>query len=593
VPTSSSPRARRGAELAAGLAALAIAAGVMTWLSSTDRAQLLFRDGDSVLPVLVLRSLAAGQPQDWALSPVLFAPELALVALFTLLGATPVVALWAAGTAQFALLYGALRYVAGRARLAPWAALAGTALYALLAAAGTSDERRSLELAGLLGTTTYYSGALLATIVVVGAAARFLRDGDPRALALAAITTACGVLCNPLLGAWAVAPIAAAALLLLLRGRDARGHGQDERMLGRDERSPGPDERMRSRDGRSRGPDERTNGPDERMRAVDEHGSARLRPWHATALLLGTLGGASVLGLALRLPLRGLFALDAPSYARPGRWLEALQALLALLEPTPAAFAAAALLLAAGAACWVAARAGLRRRDPGLALLGLVGLLGPPLVLLGSIALGTESPRYLQPIAFLPLLGVAALASVLQRAPAKAAPASLLERSPAAAALPGGLERATAAAPDVPQPQRRRSRIRSSLAPAVSLAAAAALLAVALATPPVLARAAADPDVDCVTDWVERADAVGAGQFWTVRYPKSRLDDPARLVQVTHELQPYAWLVNRADFDVAAVEFLLLDAQSPAFELPAGTGTTPIGCGRYTILQLAEPLALR
>ena len=588
MPTSSSPRVRRGAELAAGLTALAIAAGVMTWLSGTDRAQLLFRDGDSVLPVLVLRSLATGQPQDWALSPVLFAPELALVALFTLLGAAPVVALWAAGTAQFALLYGALRYVAGRARLAPWAALAATALYALLAAAGTSGERRSLELAGLLGTTTYYSGALLATIVVVGAAARFLRDGDPRALALAAITTACGVLCNPLLGAWAVAPIAAAALLLLLLLR-----AREERMRSRDERSPGPDERKRVRDERSRGPDERTNGPDERMRAVDEHGSARLRPWHATALLLGTLGGASVLGLALRLPLRGLFALDAPSYARPGRWLEALQALLALLEPTPAAFAAAALLLAAGAACWVAARAGLRRRDPGLALLGLVGLLGPPLVLLGSIALGTESPRYLQPVVFLPLLGVAALASALQRAPAEALPAALLEQSPAAAALPAGPERAPTAAPDGPQPQRRRSRIRSSVAPAASLVAAAALLTVALATPPVLERAAADPDVDCVTGWIERADAVGAGQFWTVRYPKSRLDDPSRLVQVTHDLHPYAWLVNRADFDVAAIEFLLVDAQSPAFELLEGTGTTAIGCGRYTILQLAEPLALR
>ncbi len=571
MPTSSSPRSRRGAELAAALAALAIAAGVMTWLSGTDRAQLLFRDADSVLPLLVLRSLAAGQPQDWALSPVLFAPELALVALSTLLGATPVVALWAAGTAQFALLYGALRYVAGRARLAPWAALAGTALYALLAAAGTSDERRSLELAGLLGTTTYYSGALLATLLVVGAAARFLRDGDPRTLALAAITTACGVLCNPLLGAWAVAPIVAASLLLLLiRGRD---------------------ERMRGGDERTRGKGERTNGPHKRMRAAGTDGPARLRPWHATALLLGTLGGASVLGLALRLPLRGLFALDAPSYARPERWLEALQALLALLEPTPAAFAAATLLLAAGASCWVAARTGLRRRDPGLALLGFVGLLGPPLVLLGAIALGADSPRYLQPIAFLPLLGVAALAAVLQRAPADAAPASSLERSPAEAALPAGLERAPAAAPD--GPQRHRPRIRSSLAPAVSLVAAAALLAVALATPPVLERAAADPDVDCVTDWIERADAVGAGQFWTVRYPESRLDDPAQLVQVTHDLRPYAWLVNRADFDVAAVEFLLVDAQSPAFELPEGTGTTPIECGRYTILQLAEPLALR
>lgn len=551
--------------------ALAIATGVMTWLSGTDRAQLLFRDGDSVLPVLVLRSLAAGQPQDWALSPVLFAPELALMALFTLLGAAPVVALWAAGTAQFALLYATLRYVAGRARLAPWAALAGTALYALLAAAGTSDERRSLELAGLLGTTTYYSGALLATIVVVGASARFLRDGDPRTLALAAITTACGVLCNPLLGAWAVAPIAAAALLLLLPRRDERNRGRDEQMLGRDERM---------------------GSPDERMRAAGTDGPARLRPWHATALLLGTLGGASVLGLALRLPLRGLFALDAPSYARPERWLEALQALLALLEPTPAAFAAAALLLAAGAACWVAARAGLRRRDPGLALLGLVGLLGPPLVLLGAIALGTDSPRYLQPIAFLPLLGVAALASVLQRAPAEAPRPAVLERSRAEAA-PAELDRAPAAALDGPQPERRRPRIRSSLTPTVSLVAAAALLAAALATPPVLERAAADPDVDCATDWIERADAVGAGQFWTVRYPKSRLDDPAQLVQVTHELQPYAWLVNRADFDVAAVEFLLLDAQSPAFDLPAGTGTTPIGCGRYTILHLAEPLALR
>ncbi len=59
---------------------------------------------------------------------------------------------------------------------------------------------------------------------------------------------------------------------------------------------------------------------------------------------------------------------------------------------------------------------------------------------------------------------------------------------------------------------------------------------------PRLAAAAevADPDLTCVTDWVDASGRTGAGQFWTVRLPKLHLDDPAQLVQVDHELRGYA-----------------------------------------------------
>lgn len=108
---------------------------------------------------------------------------------------------------------------------------------------------------------------------------------------------------------------------------------------------------------------------------------------------------------------------------------------------------------------------------------------------------------------------------------------------------------------------------------------------------PRLSDAANAPDADaaCVTDWVEASARTGAGQFWTVRLPKLHLDDPSQLVQVDHQLNGYAWLVNRTDFDAETVSFLVEDAQTAAWDLPIqAIPDEVIGCGRYRILDFGE-----
>ncbi|WP_244632275.1 hypothetical protein [Microbacterium sp. Se63.02b] len=100
------------------------------------------------------------------------------------------------------------------------------------------------------------------------------------------------------------------------------------------------------------------------------------------------------------------------------------------------------------------------------------------------------------------------------------------------------------------------------------------------------AAGAADPDLTCVTAWVDASDRIGGGQFWTVRLPKLHLKDPARLVQVDHELNGYAWLVDRRDFDAGEVSFLVEDAQTVPWHLPVpAVPDEVVDCGRYRILD--------
>jgi hypothetical protein len=118
------------------------------------------------------------------------------------------------------------------------------------------------------------------------------------------------------------------------------------------------------------------------------------------------------------------------------------------------------------------------------------------------------------------------------------------------------------------------------------------IVAAAVGVPRIAAAASAsDADLECVVEWVEGSGRTGAGQFWTVRLPKAHLADPRALVQVDHQLRGYAWLVNRDDFAVGEVSFLVLDEQSPAFDLPGGASVSDarhVSCGRYTIADFGD-----
>ena len=68
------------------LAALLLALLAIAHLAVTDRSWMLYYDSETVLPALVRGSVLAGQPQDWALSAVLFIPEMGLYFALAALG---------------------------------------------------------------------------------------------------------------------------------------------------------------------------------------------------------------------------------------------------------------------------------------------------------------------------------------------------------------------------------------------------------------------------------------------------------------------------------------------------------------------------
>lgn len=58
-------------------------------------------------------------------------------------------------------------------------------------------------------------------------------------------------------------------------------------------------------------------------------------------------------------------------------------------------------------------------------------------------------------------------------------------------------------------------------------------------------------------------------------------------MQVDHQLNAYAWLVNRTDFAVGEVSFLVEDSQTVPWDLPeAVLSERVVDCGRYSILDL-------
>jgi hypothetical protein len=264
-------------------------------------------------------------------------------------------------------------------------------------------------------------------------------------------------------------------------------------------------------------------------------------------LLLSALLAGTVLGFAGRIPLQAWIANTGAGYAQPDRWLESLGyygGLAADRVSTP--LGALGCLLVLGLLVLAVVRTARAARE-GERFVAAIAWLMPVLVLIGAIALGTHAARYLQPLVFAPVLVLVAASRAV----------------------------------DLP------FRLRSLLA-----AITAVLLAIGgILSVPRLAAAAetADPDLTCVTDWVDASGRTGAGQFWTVRLPKLHLDDPAQLVQVDHELRGYAWLVDRRDFDVGGVTFLVEDAQTVAWSLPApAVPDQVVDCGRYRILDLGD-----
>ena len=200
-------------ELAGWLGAAAVSLVTAGAVASSARADLLFRDGDSMVVAMLARSLLSGEPLDWAMSSVLFLPE---SAAFTALDeAVPVDAsgLFAiSAVVNLLALYGAIRLTAGRARagMAPvaWSVLA-LAVFGVLAMTDVSASREALDLASLQLTTTYYSATVVAAVLTIGIVRRMI---DSRALMAwpsigLGVVALVSTLSNPLYAAWATIPL--------------------------------------------------------------------------------------------------------------------------------------------------------------------------------------------------------------------------------------------------------------------------------------------------------------------------------------------------------------------------------------------------
>lgn len=481
-------------ETAGWICAAALAISVAAQVAASARSTLLFRDGDSLVVAMLSRSVQSGEPLDWALSSVLFLPESAVFTALDALLPLDLAGLLAVNAVLNLLaVYGALRLVAGRQRpgFAPvtWS-LVALALFGVLATTETSPSRDALELASLQLTTTYYASTVVAVVLVVGVLRRALDRERGSISAIVAIggVSAIATLSNPLFAAWGCVPVAVLLMREVLR--------RDRRRL-------------------------------------------------AVALLAALIAGAAV-GFLGRIPFSAWIANSGAGYARPNEWAQSLAYYADLLGDrlsTPSGLLGSLLTVALLA---VAIARTVRADDPAARLVAVAGWLIPVLVVIGAIALGTHAARYLQPVAFAPLLAVLA--------------------------APRGL------------------RVPPRLARQVSAGIGVLLLVAAGLSIPRLDAAAhaPDPELSCVVDWVDASGRTGAGQFWTVRLPKAHLEQPGRLVQVDHRLNGYAWLVNRADFEAGEVSFLVEDDQTVQWDLqlPAVPGEV-VQCGRYRILDFA------
>ncbi|WP_435748558.1 hypothetical protein [Microbacterium sp. PMB16] len=276
--------------------------------------------------------------------------------------------------------------------------------------------------------------------------------------------------------------------------------------------------------------------------------SALRRPDRRRMLaLLAVLAVGTAFGFFGRIPFAAWIANTGAGYAQPHLWMESVAyygGLLADRLSTPLGVVGCLLSLALVA--WAVHRT-VRAEDAGSRLVATIAWVMPLLVVIGAVALGTHAARYLQPAAFAPVLALVAL--------------------PRAARLPRQVSRQL-----------------------VAVAAVLLLIGGALSVPRLSATAqTADPDLDCVTEWVDASGRTGAGQFWTVRLPKLHIENPAHLVQVDHQLNGYAWLVDRRDFDPGEVSFLVEDAQTVQWQLPVqAIPDEVVVCGRYRILDFGD-----
>lgn len=364
-PTTSSPsrQTRRRAILheAGGYALAAVLALVVTAQLATTQAWMMFADGDSLITVLLTKSLVAGHAQDWAMSPVLFIPETAVYAALSAFGLGVRATLTLNAWVNFLALYAAIRVVSGSRRRVSrpvQGALLAFSAFCLLAVLNGGEGRDGFHLASAFALTTYYSATVIGVVLTVGITRRVLdRAPSPRrtlVLALVGITliSALSTLTNPLFAAWGTVPLVVVLLFLRAGG---------------------------------------------------------ISTWRPVLFLAGATVAGTALGMAARVPLSPWIVADARLYVRAGQWADSFVRYAGLAVESAASPPGAAFLLLTAAMWGVSWALGVRFFRRGMAAPAFVtgsAALVPVVVVIGMVALGTDGIRYLQPVAFTPPLAL-------------------------------------------------------------------------------------------------------------------------------------------------------------------------------------------
>ncbi|QYH34570.1 hypothetical protein [Salinibacterium sp. M195] len=397
------------------LGALGFALLVVTYLAGTSgRGELMFLDGDSMLVPLFSRSILEGTVSNWAMSAVLFVPEIAVFLGLSLVGWGIHEAQFLAAVANFVALYLVFRVAAATATSGNRAALAATAGFVAVCALALTEgggDGDSAELASLLATTTYYAATVLGALLSVGITRRLVGSSAPQYLLLVAlfVVASLSTFSNPLYLAWASAPL---LLIVIVTGIGAAW-------------------------GRSQ-----------------------------VSVILALVGG-SALGYLLRIPFASWIVANPDNYLRPGHLRGSFVYYWSLFSErlsSPAGVVSVAVVIAFTLlGVWLTVRS-LRHGATASAVVAAYSWFAPLATTVGFILMGTEASRYLQLWAFAPALALVVLITDAGRtAPAE----TPWRRTIALAALPalvGGVMFVVAA----PAAAQRATEQDASLACAVT-----------------------------------------------------------------------------------------------------------------------------
>ncbi|MBH0099897.1 hypothetical protein I6E68_12205 [Salinibacterium sp. NSLL150] len=372
------------------LGALGLALLVVTYLAGTPgRGELMFLDGDSMIVPLFSRSILEGTASNWAMSAVLFVPEVTAFLVLSLLGWDIHEAQFLSAVANFAGLYLVFRVAAvtvAKGNRAALAATAGFAAVCILASTESAGNGDSPELASLLAVTTYYAATVLGVLLAVGITRRIVASSSPRRILVIALfaIAAVSVVTNPLYLAWATAPLVLIVIIV------CAGAGRGRSAL-----------------------------------------------WSIVALV-----GGSALGYLLRIPLAPWIVANPDNYFQPHRSRASFGYYWALLLErlsSPGGVLAVAIVVALTLlGVWLTLRS-LRHGAIGSAVVAAYSWFAPVATTVGFILLGTEASRYLQLWAFAPALALVVLIADARRAAPTETPWRRLVAFAAIPALLGGV----------------------------------------------------------------------------------------------------------------------------------------------------------